>query len=47
MDSIRLAIDRKIGEPLEEVSAVCMKHPPKQLQDFEARAGIERWIDGQ
>lgn len=47
MDSIKLAIDRKIAGPLEEVSAVCMKHPPKQFQDFEARARLQRWIDGQ
>ena len=47
MDSIKLPLDRKIGGPLEEVSAVCMKHHPKQFHDFEARARLQRWIDGQ
>ena len=50
VDAIRcakLALDRGIGGPLNEVSAVCMKHPPKQLRDFEALDRLERWIAGQ
>jgi len=49
VDAIRcakLALDRGIGGPLLEVSAVCMKHPPKQLSDAEARACLEQWIAG-
>ena len=48
IDAIRcakLALDRKIGGPLQEISAVCMKHPPKQFRDSEARDLLERWID--
>lgn len=47
VDAIRcakLALDRGIGGPLHEVSAVCMKHPPRQYHDAEARALLERWI---
>ncbi len=40
----RLALDRGIGGPLLEVSAVCMKHPPRQLRDSEARKLLEQWI---
>jgi myo-inositol-1-phosphate synthase len=49
IDAIRcakLARDRGIGGPLEEVSAVCMKHPPQQFRDSEARELLERWIAG-
>jgi len=49
IDAIRcakLALDRGIGGPLYEVSAVCMKHPPKQFRDSEARDLLERWIAG-
>jgi myo-inositol-1-phosphate synthase len=42
----RLALDRDIAGPLEEISAFCMKHPPKQLRDSEARDCVERWIAG-
>lgn len=47
VDAIRcakLALDRKIGGPLHEISAVCMKHPPEQLRDSEARDRLEQWI---
>lgn len=47
IDAIRcakLALDRGIGGPLEEISAVCMKHPPKQYRDSEAREILEEWI---
>ena len=50
IDAIRcakLALDREIGGPLEEISACCMKHPPKQFRDSEARIRVERWIAGQ
>lgn len=49
IDAIRcakLALDRNIGGPLYEISAVCMKHPPKQLRDSEARSLLKQWIDG-
>jgi myo-inositol-1-phosphate synthase len=47
IDGIRcakLALDRGIGGPLQEVSAFTMKHPPQQLRDSEARERLERWI---
>jgi len=47
VDAIRcakLALDRHIGGPLYEISAVCMKHPPKQFRDSEARKRLEQWI---
>jgi myo-inositol-1-phosphate synthase len=50
IDAIRcakLALDRGIGGPLEEVSAVTMKHPPAQLHDTLARERLEQWICGQ
>ena len=49
VDAIRcakLALDRSIGGPLHEISAVCMKHPPEQMRDSEARELLERWIAG-
>ena len=48
IDAIRcakLALDREIGGPLQEISAVCMKHPPKQFRDSVARDRLKRWID--
>jgi myo-inositol-1-phosphate synthase len=50
IDGIRcakLARDRGMGGPLEEVSAFTMKHPPRQLRDSEARERLERWIVGE
>jgi len=50
IDAIRcakLALDRGLGGPLEEISAVCMKHPPKQYRDSQAREILESWIAGQ
>ena len=50
VDAIRcakLALERNISGPLHEVSAVCMKHPPEQFRDSEARDRLERWIAGQ
>jgi myo-inositol-1-phosphate synthase len=49
IDAIRcakLALERGIGGPLHEVSAVCMKHPPVQFRDSEARDLLEHWIAG-
>ena len=49
VDAIRcakLALDRGIGGPLLEASAVCMKHPPEQMRDTEARRRLEQWIAG-
>jgi myo-inositol-1-phosphate synthase len=42
----RLARDAGIGGPLEEVSAWCMKHPPRQMIDSEARLALEEFIVG-
>jgi myo-inositol-1-phosphate synthase len=49
VDAIRcakLALDRGVGGPLYEVSAVCMKHPPRQVHDSQARTQLENWING-
>jgi len=49
IDAIRcakLALDRGIGGPLLEISAVTMKHPPQQFRDSVARENLERWIAG-
>ncbi|HUT87867.1 MAG TPA: inositol-3-phosphate synthase [Thermoguttaceae bacterium] len=49
IDAIRcakLALDRGIAGPLEEISALAMKHPPKQYRDTEARQLLARWIAG-
>ena len=50
IDAIRvckMAIDRKIGGPLLEISAYTMKHPPVQYPDFVARELLERFIKGE
>ncbi len=47
LDAIRctkLALDKKIGGVLHEVSAFTMKLPPKQMQDSEARHAMEQFI---
>jgi myo-inositol-1-phosphate synthase len=49
IDAIRcakLALDRKIGGPLLEVSACSMKHPPQQMRDTDAKRALETWIRG-
>ena len=49
IDGIRcakLALDRGIGGPLNEISAFTMKHPPEQLRDTVARERLEHWIAG-
>ncbi len=49
IDAIRcakLALDREIGGPLVEASAVSMKHPPQQMRDTDARQALEAWIRG-
>jgi myo-inositol-1-phosphate synthase len=49
IDAIRcakLALDRGIGGPLEEISAYTMKHPPVQYEDSVARELVERFING-
>ncbi|MDX1610775.1 MAG: inositol-3-phosphate synthase [Candidatus Thermoplasmatota archaeon] len=49
IDAIRcakLALDRGIGGPLEEISAYTMKHPPVQYEDTVARDLVERFIQG-
>ncbi len=50
IDALRcaqLALDRKIGGPLLEVSAASMKRPPVQMRDSDALARLERWIEGE
>jgi len=47
VDAIRcakLALDRNVGGPLEAISSLAMKHPPRQRRDFEAMQLLERWI---
>jgi myo-inositol-1-phosphate synthase len=49
IDAIRcakLALDRRIGGPLVEVSAWAMKHPPQQMRDIDAKRALETWIHG-
>jgi myo-inositol-1-phosphate synthase len=43
----KLAIDRKIGGPLIEISAYTMKHPPIQYPDYVARELVEKFIKGE
>jgi myo-inositol-1-phosphate synthase len=50
IDAIRickLAIDRKIGGPLIEISAYTMKHPPIQYPDYVAKELVEKFIKGE
>jgi myo-inositol-1-phosphate synthase len=50
IDAIRickLAIDRKIGGPLFEISAYTMKHPPIQYPDHLAKELVEMFIKGE
>jgi myo-inositol-1-phosphate synthase len=42
----RIALDRKIGGPLVEISALAMKHPPTQMRDIDARRALETFIRG-
>jgi myo-inositol-1-phosphate synthase len=49
VDAIRcckLARDAGLAGPIEEVSAWCMKHPPRQMIDSEARLALEEFIVG-
>ena len=49
VDAVRcaaLALHRKTGGPLAEVSAALMKHPPVQRPDAAAAAEMDQWIDG-
>jgi len=50
IDAIRvckMAIDRKVGGPLIEISAYTMKHPPIQYPDHVAREMVESFIKGE
>ena len=42
----KLALDRGIAGPLTEVSAYCMKHPPVQYADDEARDLLNAFVAG-
>jgi myo-inositol-1-phosphate synthase len=47
VDAIRcakLALDRRIGGPLDAASACMMKHPREQMRDSEAFQALERFI---
>jgi myo-inositol-1-phosphate synthase len=49
IDAIRackIARDRKIGGPLISISAYTMKHPPKQIVDYEARELVRKFVQG-
>jgi myo-inositol-1-phosphate synthase len=49
IDAIRccqIARERGIGGPLEGVSAYLMKHPPKQMPDWQAFESVEQFISG-
>ena len=49
IDAIRcakLALDRRIGGALVELSACSMKHPPQQMRDTDAKRALETWIRG-
>jgi myo-inositol-1-phosphate synthase len=43
----KLALDRRLGGPLYEASAVMMKRPPRQMHDAEAHVLLDRWIAGE
>ncbi len=50
IDAVRcakLALDRGVGGALGGPSAYFMKSPPDQFTDEEARAQVERFIDGE
>jgi myo-inositol-1-phosphate synthase len=47
VDAIRcckLAREAGMAGPLEEPSAWCMKHPPRQMIDRDARLALEEFI---
>jgi myo-inositol-1-phosphate synthase len=49
IDAIRcckIARDRKIGGPLTSISAYTMKHPPKQINDSEAKELVRKFVQG-
>jgi myo-inositol-1-phosphate synthase len=49
VDAVRcckLARDAGLAGPLEEVSAWCMKHPPRQMIDRDARLALEEFVVG-
>ncbi len=49
VDAVRyckVALDRKVGGPLREVSAWLMKHPPTQMRDDVAQEGVKAWLEG-
>ena len=47
IDAIRcckLARDARMAGPIDPVAAWCMKHPPKQMFDHEARLAFEEFV---
>jgi myo-inositol-1-phosphate synthase len=50
IDAIRackIGRERGLAGPLLGISAYTMKHPPKQFTDYEARAMLEEYIEGE
>ena len=48
IDAIRcakLALERGLSGPLEAISAFCMKHPPVQMRDSDARVAVQTFIE--
>lgn len=43
--AVKIARDKGIGGPLHSVSAFTMKHPPKQMTDYEAGKAFEEFIN--
>jgi myo-inositol-1-phosphate synthase len=49
IDAIRcakVALERGLSGPLRAASAFCMKHPPEQMRDGDARRELEAFIAG-
>ena len=47
IDAIRcakVALDRNLCGPLDAISSFCMKSPPRQVRDSEARENLELWL---
>ncbi|HEX8339443.1 MAG TPA: hypothetical protein VF624_00910, partial [Tepidisphaeraceae bacterium] len=40
----RIALDCRLAGPVEAVSAWTMKHPPRQMSDADALAGLQQFI---
>ncbi len=48
VDAVRyckIALDRKVGGPLNDVSGWLMKHPPVPMNDDVAQAKVKVWLE--